>query len=85
MTIWIAGVGLMSDNVVMIVASMLVSALMGPILGFTFGCVIRDWDMVARGAINELIGEHSFVTQTYICTHKYINKYIYVHIQIYTC
>mmetsp|Transcript_299 Transcript_299/g.358 ORF Transcript_299/g.358 Transcript_299/m.358 type:complete len:159 (+) Transcript_299:494-970(+) len=52
----IAGVGLMSNNVVMIVASMLVSALMGPILGFTFGCVIKDWDMVARGAVNEFIG-----------------------------
>jgi uncharacterized hydrophobic protein (TIGR00271 family) len=52
----IAGVGLMTDNVVMIVSSMLVSALMGPILGLTFGCVIKDWDMVARGALNEFIG-----------------------------
>lgn len=52
----IAGVGLMSNNTVMIVASMLVSVLMGPILGITFGCVIRDFAMVNAGICNEFVG-----------------------------
>jgi hypothetical protein len=53
------------------------------ILGFTFGCVIRDWDMVARGAINEMIG-------MYICIYMYVyiytsllHKHVYVHIYQY--
>ena len=40
----------------MIVAAMLVSPLMGPILGFTFGTVVRDKDLVKTGIYAELIG-----------------------------
>jgi len=43
----ISGVGLGRDDVVAVVASMLVSPLMGPILGMTFGCVslYEAWKM----------------------------------------
>jgi uncharacterized membrane protein len=47
----IAGVGLVANSPAVIVASMLVSPLMFPILGVTFGTVITDLNMVrARSA-----------------------------------
>lgn len=52
----IAAVGLLTDSPVTVVASMLVSPLMGPILAIAFGLTIGDFDMVARGFRNELIG-----------------------------
>jgi uncharacterized hydrophobic protein (TIGR00271 family) len=51
----IAAAGLATDNPVVVVASMLVSPLMGPIVGFCFGFVTRDWDLVRVGVINECI------------------------------
>ncbi|MHA1973953.1 MAG: TIGR00341 family protein [Candidatus Hodarchaeales archaeon] len=50
-----AGIGLVQNNVVIIVASMLLSPLMGPMLGIALGYVIRDWDLSARGTYNETI------------------------------
>jgi uncharacterized hydrophobic protein (TIGR00271 family) len=41
----LAGVGLATNNTVVIVASMLVSPIMGPVLGMTFGGRIRDWPL----------------------------------------
>jgi uncharacterized hydrophobic protein (TIGR00271 family) len=52
----IAGLGLITNNTVMIVASMLVSPLMGPILAFTFGTVVADSSMFYHGLYMELIG-----------------------------
>eukprot|EP01135_Chromosphaera_perkinsii_P005650 Nk52_evm21s356 gene=Nk52_evmTU21s356 len=52
----LAGIGLITDNVVVVVASMLVSPLMGPIMAFTFGSIIHDWPMVKAGLISEAIG-----------------------------
>jgi len=52
----IAAIGLKEDSVVTVVASMLVSPLMGPILCIIFGCVIHDAQMVKRGLRNELYG-----------------------------
>jgi len=49
----LAGVGLITDNVV-IVASMLVAPIMGPVLGLTFGSRIRDWPLVRRSLRNEV-------------------------------
>lgn len=40
----------------MIVASMLMSPLLGPILAFSFGTSTRDWHMVRLGIAIELIG-----------------------------
>eukprot|EP00005_Dracoamoeba_jomungandri_P014495 CAMPEP_0174275110 /NCGR_PEP_ID=MMETSP0439-20130205/59650_1 /TAXON_ID=0 /ORGANISM="Stereomyxa ramosa, Strain Chinc5" /LENGTH=357 /DNA_ID=CAMNT_0015367189 /DNA_START=957 /DNA_END=2030 /DNA_ORIENTATION=+ len=51
----IAGAGLATNNAVVVVASMLVSPLMGPILGFTFGVMIKDHQMVWLGLKNEAI------------------------------
>ena len=52
----IAAVGLVTNSSVTVVASMLVSPLMGPILAVTFGAKIRDLEMVTRGVRNELCG-----------------------------
>lgn len=52
----IAGSGLATNNSVMVVAAMLVSPLMGPILAMTFGVLIHDWILVKKGIINEIYG-----------------------------
>eukprot|EP00192_Tetraselmis_astigmatica_P002986 CAMPEP_0117685232 /NCGR_PEP_ID=MMETSP0804-20121206/21615_1 /TAXON_ID=1074897 /ORGANISM="Tetraselmis astigmatica, Strain CCMP880" /LENGTH=537 /DNA_ID=CAMNT_0005496461 /DNA_START=195 /DNA_END=1809 /DNA_ORIENTATION=- len=52
----IAGLGLATNNTVMILASMLVSPLMGPILAFTFGSVVKDRSLVMEGVKMELVG-----------------------------
>lgn len=49
----IAAGGLAANSVVSVVASMLVSPLMGPILAFSLGGLISDWKMVAKGLVNE--------------------------------
>jgi len=60
MLIMVAGVlalfGLITDNVIVIVASMLVSPLMGPILAVTFGLAMYDKEMIKRGLFGELVG-----------------------------
>ena len=45
--------GLASNANVFIVASMLVSPIMGPILGMTFGYRIGDWQLFKTGVVNE--------------------------------
>ncbi|CAB4009003.1 PREDICTED: uncharacterized protein LOC105336466 isoform X2, partial [Paramuricea clavata] len=52
----IAAVGLVEDNAVVLVASMLVSPLMGPILGGTFGTVIKNKSLRNTGLKTELCG-----------------------------
>lgn len=42
----LAAIALITDNTVVIVASMLVSPIMGPVLGLTFGTRTRDWPLV---------------------------------------
>jgi Domain of unknown function (DUF389) len=42
----IAAAGLASNSSVVVVASMLVSPLMGPIMGFTFGTIMHEWKYV---------------------------------------
>lgn len=49
----IAGAGLGTNNPVVVVASMLVSPLMGPILAFSLGSLINEKGMVLSGLINE--------------------------------
>ena len=51
----IAAAGLAGNSVVSVLAAMLVSPLMGPILGFCFGCVIHDPRLMLTAARNELI------------------------------
>ncbi|XP_057290373.1 uncharacterized protein LOC130613074 isoform X2 [Hydractinia symbiolongicarpus] len=52
----IAAVGLVENSSVLLVASMLVSPLMGPILGGTFGIVLRYKRLWKPGILNELLG-----------------------------
>ena len=44
----LAGVGLAANNTVVIVASMLVSPIMGPILAVTFGYMIDKNDLIRQ-------------------------------------
>ena len=48
----IALLGLLEDSAVVIVASMLVSPIMGPILAIIFGCVVADKQLRNRGIRN---------------------------------
>eukprot|EP01029_Cantina_marsupialis_P020961 TRINITY_DN4967_c0_g1_i1.p1 TRINITY_DN4967_c0_g1~~TRINITY_DN4967_c0_g1_i1.p1 ORF type:complete len:533 (-),score=142.23 TRINITY_DN4967_c0_g1_i1:177-1775(-) len=52
----LAGLGLLADNTVIIVASMLVSPLMGPILAITFGLTLHQIPMLRRGLFSEILG-----------------------------
>lgn len=51
----LAGIGLVSENTIVIVASMLVSPIMGPVLGMTFGAVIRDSKLIKESLKTELV------------------------------
>jgi uncharacterized hydrophobic protein (TIGR00341 family) len=51
-----AGIGLIENNVTVIVASMLLSPLMGPMLGVALGYVVQDRALFVKGTKNELIG-----------------------------
>ncbi|KAG6590765.1 putative transcription elongation factor SPT5 [Phytophthora cinnamomi] len=50
----IAGIGLAGDSGTYVVASMLLSPMMGPILGCAFGFVLRDKNLFINGMVNEL-------------------------------
>ncbi len=52
----LAAFGLLENSTVIIVASMLVSPLMNPILGVVFGLSVRDHSLWRRGLRNEVIG-----------------------------
>jgi len=52
----IAGIGLATNNSVIIVASMLLAPLMGPILGLSLGVVIKDRRLIITGVKNECYG-----------------------------
>jgi uncharacterized membrane protein len=51
---FIAAGGLATNTTVFIVASMLVSPIMGPILGMVFGYRVADWQLFKIGFINEI-------------------------------
>ncbi|NHJ14845.1 MAG: TIGR00341 family protein [Candidatus Thorarchaeota archaeon] len=50
-----AGIGLIQNNVTIIVASMLLSPLMAPMLAVALGYVVRDRNLFIKGTVNELI------------------------------
>lgn len=52
----IAAVGLSTNSPATVVASMLVSPLMGPIMAITLGTAIRDVELIRKGLRNEGIG-----------------------------
>ena len=52
----IAAIGLVTDSAVSVVASMLVSPLMGPILAVTWGLTMKDSMLIKRGVRNEAVG-----------------------------
>merc|ERR1712228_1156564 len=51
----IAAGGLATNNAVIVVASMLVSPLMGPVLAFTFGVTLKEVNMATIGLKNEIL------------------------------
>ncbi|CAL1277622.1 unnamed protein product [Larinioides sclopetarius] len=52
----IAALGLSENSAIVIVAAMLISPIMGPIMAFTFGLTIRDRKLVKMAMRTELIG-----------------------------
>jgi uncharacterized hydrophobic protein (TIGR00271 family) len=52
----IACCGLVTDSPAVIVASMLVSPIMGPISAIAFGTVLKDWKLVKKAILVELVG-----------------------------
>ncbi|KAF7493812.1 Uncharacterized protein SSS_07140 [Sarcoptes scabiei] len=60
---WIAAMGLLDNSVVSLVASMLVSPMMGPVMAFTFGTIIKDRSLRHMGFKNIFIC--LFVTITF--------------------
>ncbi|XP_071451791.1 uncharacterized protein [Hetaerina americana] len=52
----VAAMGLVENSSVTLVASMLISPLMGPILAGTFGTVVQDKQLQKIGLLNELLG-----------------------------
>jgi len=52
---WIAGFGLATDSSTVVIASMLVSPLMGPCMGMAFGSMVREWPLVLRSLRNECL------------------------------
>jgi len=63
----IAAVGLLTDSSVTVVASMLVSPLMGPILGISFGYLIDDKRMMWKCIRNEIIGLFITFSTGFLC------------------
>ena len=51
----LASLGLASNSSATVIASMLVSPIMGPVVGLAYGATIRDWSMVKRALMAELI------------------------------
>ena len=41
------------DSAVVVVASMLVSPIMGPVLAYTFGVTLKNWNLAMMGVKNE--------------------------------
>ncbi|XP_034230899.1 uncharacterized protein LOC117639399 isoform X2 [Thrips palmi] len=52
----VAALGLFEDSTVILVASMLISPLMGPVMAATFGTMIHDWRLQRMGLVNECVG-----------------------------
>lgn len=51
----LAGLGLVSNSNTTIIASMLVSPIMGPVMGLAYGTTIWDWKLVRKSLRNETL------------------------------
>jgi hypothetical protein len=51
----IAGLGLTLDSSTTVISSMLLSPIMGPVIGMAYGVVISDWALIKRSMRNELV------------------------------
>lgn len=52
----IASLGLIADNIVAVVASMIVAPFLSPVLAASFGIVLNDWTLLKKGLQTEIIG-----------------------------
>lgn len=52
----LAAFGLVENSMILLVSSMLISPLMGPIIATIFGIVIEDRSLMRFGSANELFG-----------------------------
>ena len=51
----VAGMGLISDSSTIVVSSMLLSPIMGPVLGMAYSIIVWDWALFRQSVKNEII------------------------------
>ncbi|XP_046994912.1 uncharacterized protein LOC124606868 [Schistocerca americana] len=63
----IAALGLIENSTGILVASMLISPLMGPIMAGTVGTIIKDKELMKMGILNEIFGLLICLLEGFIC------------------
>ena len=51
----VAGLGLVTDSATTVISSMLLSPIMGPVIGMSYGLIIWDLPLIKRSARNEVV------------------------------
>lgn len=51
----VAGLGLATNSSVSVISSMLLSPIMGPVIGMSYGLIIWDLPLIKKSAMNELL------------------------------
>ena len=51
----VAGLGLVTGSSVTVISSMLLSPIMGPVIGMAYGFFVWDWPLIKRSLKNELL------------------------------
>jgi uncharacterized hydrophobic protein (TIGR00341 family) len=52
----VATIGLLENNVAIVIAAMLIAPLLGPNVGMAFGSTLGDWELVSRAAATNVAG-----------------------------
>jgi uncharacterized hydrophobic protein (TIGR00341 family) len=52
----VAAIGLINDNVAIVIAAMVIAPLLGPNLALAFGTALGDWDLIKKSSLTCIIG-----------------------------
>jgi uncharacterized hydrophobic protein (TIGR00341 family) len=52
----VAAIGLLQDNVAVVIGGMLIAPLLGPNVAMAFGSTLGDWELISRGAVANAAG-----------------------------
>ncbi|XP_049959356.1 uncharacterized protein LOC126475493 [Schistocerca serialis cubense] len=64
---FVAALGLMENSIMILIASMLISPLMGPVLSCAVGAMTRDIQLVKMGILNEIFGLMFCIIEGFFC------------------